>query len=76
MYICFSLFYPLASEKFLSMPLEQKRNHYRDSTYYTADKIETWQDYFLKAKERLQKQCKFFMHTLCIEILEIIIFLV
>ncbi|XP_021927317.1 O-acetyl-ADP-ribose deacetylase MACROD1-like isoform X2 [Zootermopsis nevadensis] len=43
-------------DKFLSMPLEEKRNLYKDSTYYTCDKIETWQDYFLKAKERLQKQ--------------------
>jgi hypothetical protein len=52
------------SEKFLSMPLEEKRSHYKDFTYDTSDKIESWQDYFLKAKERLQKQCKLFMHTL------------
>lgn len=54
----------LASDKFLSMPLEEKRNLYKDSTYYTCDKIETWQDYFLKAKERLQKQCKLFLHCI------------
>jgi hypothetical protein len=42
------------------MPLEQSN---RGSTY-TSDKIDTWQDYFLKAKERLRKQCKLFIYTL------------
>ncbi|PNF23426.1 hypothetical protein B7P43_G10592 [Cryptotermes secundus] len=39
-------------EKPLRMTLEQSN---RDSTI-TYDKIDTWQDYFLKAKERLRKQ--------------------
>jgi len=40
----------------LSMPLDEKRKHYRSSTFYTVDKISTWQDYFLKSKERLKMQ--------------------
>jgi hypothetical protein len=51
------------------MPLEQNT---RDSSI-TADKIDTWQDYFLKAKERLRKQCKLFIYTYGYEIQEIII---
>jgi hypothetical protein len=41
------------------MPLGQSNG---DSTI-TPDKIDTWQDYFLKAKERLVKQCKLFIYT-------------
>lgn len=52
------------------MPLEQSN---RDSTI-TSDKVDTWQDYFLKAKERLKKQCKLFIYRLGNEILKIIIF--
>lgn len=52
------------------MPLEQSN---RDSTI-TYDKIDTWQDYFFKAKERLRKQCKLFIYILGNEILKIIIF--
>ena len=50
-------------EKYLSMPLDEKRKHYRSSTFYTVDKITTWQDYFLKSKERLKMQCKLFMYV-------------
>jgi hypothetical protein len=50
-------------EKFLSMPLDEKRKQYRSSTFYTVDKISTWQDYFLKSKERLKMQCKLFMYV-------------
>jgi hypothetical protein len=46
------------------MPLEQST---RDSNI-TSDKIDTWQDYFLKAKEHLKKQCKL-IYTLDYEIL-------
>jgi len=53
-------------EKFLSMPLDEKRKHYkRSSKIYTVDEISTWQDYFLKSKERLKMQCKLFMY-ICI----------
>lgn len=52
------------AEKFLKMPLDEKRRHYRSSTFYTVDKISTWQDYFLKSKEHLKMQCKLFMYVL------------
>jgi hypothetical protein len=51
-------------DKFLKMPLDEKRKRYRSSTFYTVDKISTWQDYFLKSKERLKMQCKLFMYIL------------
>lgn len=43
-------------EKFLNMSLDEKRNQYKASTFFTVDKISTWQDYFLKSKERLKTQ--------------------
>jgi hypothetical protein len=52
------------------MPLEKSN----PGSTITSDKIDTWQDYFLKAKERLKKQCKLFIYTLGYEILEIIVF--
>jgi hypothetical protein len=48
------------SDKSLAMPFEDCN---RDSTF-TSDKIDTWQDYFLKAKEHLVKQCKLLNYTL------------
>jgi hypothetical protein len=51
-------------EKFLKMPLDEKRKHYKGPTFYTVDKISTWQDYFLKSKERLKTQCKLLMYIL------------
>jgi hypothetical protein len=50
-------------EKFLSMPLDEKRKLYGSSRFYTVDKISTWQDYFLNSKERLKMQCKLFMYV-------------
>jgi hypothetical protein len=50
-------------EKFLNMPLDEKRKHYRSSIFYTVDKISTWQEYFLKSKERLKMQCKLFIYV-------------
>jgi hypothetical protein len=46
------------------MSLDEKRNQYKASTFFTVDKISTWQDYFLKSKERLKTQCKLFMYAL------------
>lgn len=46
------------------MPLEEKRNQYKNATFCTVDKISTWQDYFLKSKERLKAQCKFLVYVL------------
>jgi len=50
-------------EKFLNMPLDEKRKLYKSSTFYTVDKISTWQDHFLKSKECLKMQCKLFMYV-------------
>ncbi|XP_069677087.1 macro domain-containing protein CT2219-like isoform X3 [Periplaneta americana] len=41
--------------KFLSMPLEQKRSLYK-APYVLLQAVQTWEDYFAKAKERLRKQ--------------------
>lgn len=43
-------------DKFLSMPLNEKRNSYRGSKFWIVDQISTWEDYFLKCKERLTMQ--------------------
>jgi len=53
-------------DKFLHMPLDEKIKYYkRPPTFYTVDKIDTWQEYFLKSKDRLKEQCKLFMY-ICI----------
>jgi O-acetyl-ADP-ribose deacetylase (regulator of RNase III) len=43
-------------DNFLHMPLNEKREYYRNSMYYKVDEISTWEDYFLKYKERLTMQ--------------------
>jgi len=50
-------------DNFLHMPLNEKREYYRNSMYYKVDEISTWEDYFLKYKERLTMQCKLFMYV-------------
>ena len=50
-------------DKFLRMPLSEKRNSYRVPKFWIVDQISTWEDYFLKCKERLTMQCKLFMYV-------------
>jgi hypothetical protein len=57
------------------MPLDEKRKQYKSSKFCTVDEVSTWQDYFLKSKERLKMQCKLFMYV-CIIICVLYIFCV
>jgi hypothetical protein len=40
------------AEKFLKMPLEEKRNHYQSSKFVTLDEVKNWQQL---AEEELLK---------------------
>jgi hypothetical protein len=42
----------LVAEKFLKMPLEEKRNHYECSKHTTLEEVKTWQQL---AEEELLK---------------------
>jgi len=42
----------LVAEKFLNMPLEEKRDHYESSTFTTLDEVKNWQQL---AEEELLK---------------------
>lgn len=48
----------LERDKYLNMDIEDKRLLYKNHTYLTVDKIETWEQYFLKNKDHLLKQCQ------------------
>jgi len=62
-------------DAFLHLPLNEKRKCYRTPKFFKVDTIITWEDYFLKYKERLTMQCKLFMHV-CIIVCVLYIFCV
>lgn len=50
-------------EKYLTMPLEEKRHLYKEKTHVLVKDVKTWEDYFQENKERLQKQFASFKLT-------------